>query len=159
MTLSTNALTKSLLKLKDAVNSMDEDELINLENNVIKYKEGTKERLNAEILFIKQKRDIKIRQLQQEFNGDAMLLAGNKRYQAEKLNIELKAQREIESIRNSFAKGNKTKKDPNADNLEKFQKDIFDKAKEKSEAAMKKIMDGMNDIALEQTRIQEQAVS
>ena len=159
MTLSTNALTKSLLKLKDAVNSMDEDELINLENNVIKYKEGTKERLNAEILFIKQKRDIKIRQLQQEFNGDAMLLAGNKRYQAEKLNIELKAQREIESIRNSFAKGNKTKKDPNADNLEKFQKDIFDKAKEKSEAAMKKIMDGMNDIALEQTRIQEQALS
>lgn len=106
---STNALTKSLLKLKDAVNSMDEDELINLENNVIKYKEGTKERLNAEILFIKQKRDIKIRQLQQEFNGDAMLLAGNKRYQAEKLNIELKAQREIESIKNSFAKSNKVK--------------------------------------------------
>lgn len=109
MTSSTNALTKSLLKLKDAVNSMDEDELINLENNVIKYKEGTKKRLNAEILFIKQKRDIKIRQLQQEFNGDAMLLAGNRRYQAEKLNIELKAQREIESIRNSFAKSNKVK--------------------------------------------------
>lgn len=100
MTLTTNALTRSLLNLKDAVNSMAEDELIALENNVIKYKEGTKERLNAEIVFINQKKDIKIKELQQEFNGDELLLAGNKRYQEEKKNIEYKAQREIDALYN-----------------------------------------------------------
>ena len=109
MTISTNALTKSLLKLKDAVNSASEDELIELENNVIKYKEGTKQRLRAEEVFINQKRDIKIKELQQEFNGDALSLAGNKRFQQEKLNIELKAQREIESLRKSYDKKNKPK--------------------------------------------------
>ncbi|MBP6358674.1 MAG: hypothetical protein KA311_04920 [Sediminibacterium sp.] len=111
-TISTNALTKSLLKLKDAVNSASEDELIELENNVIKYKEGTKQRLRAEEVFINQKKDIKIKELQQEFNGDALSLAGNKRFQQEKLNIELKAQREIESLRKSYDKKNQPKPKP-----------------------------------------------
>lgn len=97
-TISTNALTKSLLKLKDAVNTMAEDELIALENNVIKYKEGTKERVKAEELFIREKAAIKIKELQQEFNGDEMLLVKNKRYQEEKKNILLKADREVEAL-------------------------------------------------------------
>lgn len=49
--------------------------------------------------------------------------------------------------------------DNSMSNLEGFQKYIFDKAEAKSKDAMEKIMSGLNDIALEQTKIQDEQLT
>lgn len=52
----------------------------------------------------------------------------------------------------------KEKKDPNADNLEKFQKEMFDRAEKNSKELRDKIFKNLNDVELKQLQVQEKSL-
>lgn len=56
------------------------------------------------------------------------------------------------------AKGAADKKDPNQDNLEKFQKAMFDRAEKNSNELRDKIFKNLNDVELKQLQVQEKSL-
>jgi hypothetical protein len=63
-----------------------------------------------------------------------------------------------EAGKGKAAKEAKEKKDPNADNLEDFQKAMFDRAEKNSKELRDKILNNLNDVELKQLQVQEKSL-
>lgn len=94
-------------RLKNA----DEIELLAEKNKVLATKEGTKERLLAEIEYIKERKKQQLINLKNEYGTDVLLLQQNKEFMIRRTNIERSAQDDIQKLRDSYARKNKPKKE------------------------------------------------